>query len=412
MAVQQGYGKMAGANSLVFAYDTGDAVNSYKGEPTVNTLDGGANRADGIASVFQHGNHAGADSSQYVNEYYSAKRPHVLKVKTTNATGYGMINQRMTSAATVGTTYTYSFDYKQIQYGGTFIPPLNVYGDGYKVPDSNNYYTNLVTRIVDLEDGWKRFEATYEATYAGRNTFRTNMFAEGANFEILFDNFQIEQKSHATPFTNETRSATEGLIDLTGNESIDLSRVGFDSNANLDFDGTDDEIQIISSNWAQPGEDITVEAIIYREGYSENSGQYSSIINASNDATGIYSFSFYVSPTSNRLAGWLHSGTDSNSFDSGYVIELNTWYHVAFTLVNGDPHTVKTYVNGVERSSATMGQGVRFANITKTTIGAYADRNQYEWNGKIPVVKIYNRALSAAEVQANFNNYKTRFNIV
>jgi len=36
MAVQQGYGKMAGANSLVFAYDTDDTVNSYKGRPTTN----------------------------------------------------------------------------------------------------------------------------------------------------------------------------------------------------------------------------------------------------------------------------------------------------------------------------------------------------------------------------------------
>ena len=38
MAVRHGYGKIAGADALVFAYDTGDTRNSYKGEPTENLL--------------------------------------------------------------------------------------------------------------------------------------------------------------------------------------------------------------------------------------------------------------------------------------------------------------------------------------------------------------------------------------
>ena len=36
MAVRHGYGKIEGTDALVFAYDTGDIVNSYKGEPTEN----------------------------------------------------------------------------------------------------------------------------------------------------------------------------------------------------------------------------------------------------------------------------------------------------------------------------------------------------------------------------------------
>ena len=38
MAVRHGYGKIAGTDALVFAYDTGDARNSYKGEPTTNLV--------------------------------------------------------------------------------------------------------------------------------------------------------------------------------------------------------------------------------------------------------------------------------------------------------------------------------------------------------------------------------------
>jgi len=37
MAVQDGYGKTSGSESLVFAYDLKDTVNSYRGEPATNS---------------------------------------------------------------------------------------------------------------------------------------------------------------------------------------------------------------------------------------------------------------------------------------------------------------------------------------------------------------------------------------
>jgi len=397
MAVQQGYGKMAGTDALVFAYDTGDAVNSYKGEPTVNILNN---------NILAYGGLLGEDSSGTFIQLNN------------DTSGYARF-QLPSIPVSSNDIYTWSFElYTTETFTSNYSWDTNEYSDQF--PSSNDLSRvtyNHSTPSTIPANTWTPFRLTVTMkdglTGAYTYDFFRFFFPTFQNKKVYYRNMQFEFKNHKTQYAGQggTRSATEGLLDLTGNETIDLSRTSFDNNADLDFDGTDDEIQIISSNWAQPGEDITVEAMVYREGYSENSAQYSSIINASNDVTGIYSFSFYVSPTSNRLAGWLHSSTDSNSFDSGYVIELNTWYHVAFTLENGDPHTVKTFVNGVEQSSSTMGQGVRFANITKTTIGAYVDRNQYEWNGKIPIVKIYNRALSAAEVKSNFNNYKTRFNI-
>jgi hypothetical protein len=63
MAVQQGYGKMAGANSLVFAYDITDTKNSFKGEPTENMITGNMNTS-GAASL---GSDAGGDYIQLGN---------------------------------------------------------------------------------------------------------------------------------------------------------------------------------------------------------------------------------------------------------------------------------------------------------------------------------------------------------
>jgi hypothetical protein len=44
-------------------------------------------------------------------------------------------------------------------------------------------------------------------------------------------------------------------------------------------------------------------------------------------------------------------------------------------------------------------------------IGRYTGGTGYEMNGYLPVVKIYNRALTAGEVIDNYNHYKTRFNL-
>lgn len=400
MAVQHGYGKIAGANSLVFAYDTGDTRNSFKGEPTTNEFTTAFR--DGASGLTG----AGTLQPGVVGPFGRTTDP-VFR-KTNGKIRFGTIDSDI-GTLYYGNTYTFSVYLRKVP--GTTAPT----GNEFDICDRKTATSWVGNWSDSLTYDWQRYWVTaLHDTTSSYHFIDIGTYNTEEAFEWTCP--QIELGTHPTQYVpygtnHQTRSATEGLLDLTGNETIDLSRVGFDSNADLDFDGTDDEIQIISSNWAQPGEDITVEAMVYREGPAQNTRQYSSIINASDDIYGVYSFSLFVMPTTNILVGWVHSGEHQNNFDSGYVIEYNTWYHVAFTLVNGDTHTVKTYVNGVERSSATMGEGVRFANITKTTIGARVDRNQFEWNGKIPVVKIYNQALTAAEVQTNFNNYKTRFNI-
>jgi hypothetical protein len=78
------------------------------------------------------------------------------------------------------------------------------------------------------------------------------------------------------------------------------------------------------------------------------------------------------------------------------------WYHAVAAYDGGTtPSAIKVYVNGV-RVDDTSGQGGTFTSLPNNsvplTIGAAADPNYY-FAGKIDDVRIYNRALSAAEVQ-------------
>jgi len=44
-------------------------------------------------------------------------------------------------------------------------------------------------------------------------------------------------------------------------------------------------------------------------------------------------------------------------------------------------------------------------------IGAQNEGTAANFNGEIPIIKFYDRVLTAAEVKQNYNKYKTRFNL-
>jgi len=61
----------------------------------------------------------------------------------------------------------------------------------------------------------------------------------GGIVTIQISNLQVEVKSHATPFVNGTRSTTDGMKDLSGNNNDgDFVNDSFDSSAEITYDGT------------------------------------------------------------------------------------------------------------------------------------------------------------------------------
>lgn len=408
-----------GEENLVFGYDLGDVSNSYRGEPTVNIIDGGANRATAVTGVWQHGNHAGANSSQITNIDLSATYPNrssVIKVKTTNATGYGMINQRMSTNATSGSTYTYSFDYKQIAYDGTWTPTAGAYGDGYKVPNSSYTNVNTAYQYIPLSDGWTRFVMTYDATYTGRNVFRSNMNTnDTADFEILLDNFQIQAGNRVTPFTAGTRSATQGLIDLTGNSTIDLTNVSFDSNAQMTFDGTSDYVDLGSPSVLDLST-VTQEVVYQPLGINRRNP----IIGDNNPTGSDSAHAMWLEHyDNNTLILVFGDGSTYGDVFSTATITDTTKYHHIVCVRDASAKTVEYFINGVSdgvkdwANKSTIGTPIVYDgsfnnNNYNHYIGASLFSKSYS---NIPYVKMYNRALTASEIKANYNAIKGRFNI-
>ena len=99
---------------------------------------------------------------------------------------------------------------------------------------------------------------------------------------------------------------------------------------------------------------------------------------------------------------------------SNTIITINIWYHVVGVYTSGVSPTLNVYVNGVLDNSTLAGtipssiySGTSIFNIgTDVVVGG----NYYQ--GNISNSKIYNRALSASEVQQNYNAQKSRFNLI
>jgi hypothetical protein len=93
------------------------------------------------------------------------------------------------------------------------------------------------------------------------------------------------------------------------------------------------------------------------------------------------------------------SNGTSNTIASTTAIASGTWYHLAATY---DGTTMRLYVNGVQQASAAS--SISQLNTTYPfRIGAVGATGGAKYSGTIDEVAIYNRALSAAEINAHYD---------
>jgi hypothetical protein len=104
-------------------------------------------------------------------------------------------------------------------------------------------------------------------------------------------------------------------------------------------------------------------------------------------------------------------GTINNqdtTFTSSTYLTANAWNHVICTY-NGSTKII--YVNGVQAASVNASGTLRTGQ-TNQYIGKYgAATNNFPFNGRIGESRVYNIALSAAQVLQNYNATKGRFGL-
>ena len=109
-------------------------------------------------------------------------------------------------------------------------------------------------------------------------------------------------------------------------------------------------------------------------------------------------------------AGYHQSGTGWIGGNTGaFTPVVNTWYQFVYTVAKSGSNYIGTlYVNNSAVSGTTTSTIAPTSDPAGIRIGRLWDAGQYI-NGSIPVVRIYNRALSTSEIAQNYNALLPRF---
>ena len=364
-------------DSIVFNFDTGDTANSYKGEPTTNLI----SDPDGNANIITTDVPFGTNVVGYA-QYNS---------------GYSVNPRSTTNTSATGNTFTYSvYMRSQSTPASTYL--MYVYtGTG---PDGGWYYFG----DGSLTSDWKRYTYTRSDMTGTVSTVTVYRYNQQGTIDIAAP--QIEINSHATQFVKGTRSTTQGLLDLSPSKNIMTLACSYDSSAKMTFDGTDDYISIDNSTSLQVGDIFTINAWIYPTNLNSRYGIFST---RRNNTTGCWQFEVgTASGGTNRIAV---TGIGTWIFESpNNVISPNVWTNICFVKTSNLTQGGTLYVNGSSISPITTTAYNILNNSDIKVIGSGTNLGQF-FPGRIANVTLYNRILSTSEVQNNYNQYKSRFNL-
>lgn len=259
-------------------------------------------------------------------------------------------------------------------------------------PNAGQDAVGSSTIVLD-SNAWTRLSLTNIYMASGVTSCNILIYLTGGTGNyVQVKNVQIEFNDYPTQYVNGTRSATNGLIDLIGSNTINLTNAGFDSNANLTFDGSTKYIDCSG---------LTKAATCTFEAWAKTTTLANSpmLFNAGNNGAGPDLF-FY----SNQIH-WNTWDGGNNPFGSTPSSVTNGKYH-HYVVVNDAGSNAKLYYDGSLLGTATYRTA---AATTRLIVGG--EPAGYLWTGDIPLFSVYNRALTQSEVLQNFNRSKSRYGL-
>jgi archaellum component FlaF (FlaF/FlaG flagellin family) len=173
----------------------------------------------------------------------------------------------------------------------------------------------------------------------------------------------------------------------------------------LRFDGTNDYIRITNSQSLDLQAPFSVEAWVYP---TATPSTWNSIIYAGGSRTSQPYTEVELSLTSSRQVWWCTNNGLARCFNSG-TVPLNAWSHIVGTW---DGTTMRSYINGTQVGTMTLSGTVTEIN-NDALIGAGVDVTEPQYfNGIIDELKVFTKALTAAEVQAEYETASPQYPVL
>lgn len=190
---------------------------------------------------------------------------------------------------------------------------------------------------------------------------------------------------------------------LTNMASPPASSSGWTDNGKLNkalnFDGLNDRVVLSNNQLVKPATDMSVSFWVKLNRTASQKGSSHMFVYKNHTASPWYSYQFYQLETDNKLYfQWINNSNTTFATTSKSALETNRWYHIAYVKSGS---AGKIYLNGVDDTASTDNHtGTIFDSNADFSVGGISPK----WtDGAMDEVKLYNYALTEAQVKAEMN---------
>ena len=381
-------------DGLVFAMDGGNPDKSWKGKPTTNLTPDMQLTGMGQGLTFTYvGLENGWKKYSINGTWTGGTYPYSFNITSVAFTGGVTYSSGVFVKTNVPNKFATLFT------GMNYVnEPKNIAGTSFSIaqPDGSFYVGR---------SGFQYTNTTTQPGYILSQPVIGQTFSSASDFVYIKDG-QVETGSFSTPFTSGTRSNTQAIKDLTGQNTITATSLTYASNNTFSFNGSSDYITTpLSLGSTDPL--VSINMWIKRTASFSNAGYWG--LGGGSSGNGINGYT----SAANKI-GWDLWGL--TTFHTGQDYPLNQWVNVCWikTAASFTTSTLKVYINGIDfpltttvrNNSSSVNLATGF-NVGRLAAGV----SLYYAPGDVDVTGVYNRALSAEEVKQNFNALRGRYGI-
>jgi len=248
---------------------------------------------------------------------------------------------------------------------------------------------------------WTKQSLTFTPSYG---TAISYFFPSSGNIIYDLAHIQFETGSTASSWSNSSRSSTQALLDLTGNNTFTVNSLTYsnDNNNSFSFNGSNSVSIPFNSSLFTFNAEQTI--IIWMKNQSPSSARR----NPYNQA---YAGGGTITHENDTYFNYYYGtgGGDNSPYTSHaspFSVVVGETAQIAIT--RNTSQTV-WYKNGVLGNTQTNPYGSLVTGTNPITIGSGYTGNGYV--GSIYTVMLYNRTLTAVEISQNFNALRSRYGI-
>lgn len=318
-------------------------------------------------------------------------RLHFNRTDATDGMAYSV-----DASVVAGTPYTVSFWARAVSPSAVGTNnSYQIYNYGATTPSGHS-----VGYTLGPVGEWRK----YTLTFTPNNPLAISYWFPGSGGQKHdIANIQFEAGSVANNFVAGTRTNTQSIYDLTGNNTVTANSLTYLSDSTYTFNGSSSYLSIPNNAVFNMTTGLSIEAWVKFDGNSDD-------------------FIFEKGNVNTQYSLFSH-GTDIvfrtyHSGDAGYHtqsplktdvgVSNGVWVHI---VGSWDGLYKRIFINGVLKNEVAK-SGALVTTAEGASVGRFGGTTSgYFFNGSIGKVLVYDRGLTASEVRQNFNAHKGRYGL-